>query len=56
MLDIASYTSYGNPREYRLKQPLMNQLYKLSSRGKLILNATLQNNISENLADEMPFD
>ena len=56
MLDIASYTSYGNPREYRLKQPLMNQLYKLSSRGKLILNATIQNNISENLADEIPFD
>ena len=56
MLDIASYTSYGNLREYRLKQPLMNQLYKLSSRGKLILNATIQNNISENLADEIPFD
>lgn len=56
MLDIASYTSYGNPREYRLKQPLINQLYTLSPRGKLILNATIQNNITENLIDEIPFD
>ena len=57
MVDVASCTSYGNPREYRLKQPLINQLYDLSPKGRLILVTTIKNNVSQkpNIDDTLPF-
>lgn len=56
MVDVASYTSYGNPREFRLKQPLVTQLYNLSSKGRLVLDTTIKNNVSKKPKyDELPF-
>lgn len=56
MVEVASCTSYGNPREYRLKQPLINQLYNLSPKGKLVLVTTITNNIRQKPnVDVLPF-
>jgi hypothetical protein len=56
MVDVASCTSYGNPREYRLKQPLINQLYDLSPKGRLVLVTTIKNNVSKKPMDDvLPF-
>lgn len=52
MVDVASYTAYGNPREYRLKQPLINQLLNLSPQGVLALVTTISNNATK--PDEPP--
>lgn len=52
-VEASSYTSYGNPRQYRLKQNFIDDLYALGYKAKKALSIVIQNNITSD--DDIPF-
>ncbi len=52
LVDVASETSYGNPREYRFKKEYAKQLFSLSQRSSDILSRVMVSNKN----DEITFD
>lgn len=52
LMDVASETSYGNPREYKLKEPYITQLQNLSPKAEAALENVFKKHRQE---DELPF-
>lgn len=52
-LEASSYTSYGNPRQYRLKQNYIDDLYALGYRANQVLATVVKNNMVDD--DSLPF-
>lgn len=51
LVEIASETSYGNPREYRLKKEYGQQLQSIKGRAKDILSRVMESNKKEIVFD-----
>lgn len=52
LFDVASLTSYGNPREYQIKNEYFKQMNNLSSDAQSVLNSVISKNTME---PELPF-
>ena len=44
LVEPSSYTSYGNPREYKLKNEYIEQLMNLSNEAESVLKTVMENN------------
>jgi len=53
LVDVSSVTSYGNPREYKLKDEYVNQLFNLSNEAQVVLDIVIMNN--PQMDSELPF-
>ena len=55
VLEVVSYTSYGNPREYKFKDEYAKGLNSLNEQSKELMTLTKKNNYQVYCDDDLPF-
>lgn len=55
VLEVVSYTSYGNPREYKFKDEYAKGLNSLNEQSKELMTLTKKNNYQVYSDDDLPF-